>query len=151
MGNRADQIEMERIVESESDQHLVLDTAGTVRTGTFKGPSFVAQEMTIQLAHNPITDVMFVDLCPVQDGDHVDIMDVGETLGFPGQIQVRVDRQKEIFYGLTIQNYSGFRRKLLWRYRMWSMTRAIQLLVSTLLVGLGIDQDSHHGRSALPC
>jgi len=107
----------------------------------------MAQEMTFE--HNALTDVMFVDLCCIQEGDKVEVIDVGTPLGFPGQIQVRVNREKEVIYGLTIQNYSGLRRRLLWRYRMWSIQSAIRFMVVTLLVGLGIDQNSHGSRAAL--
>ena len=85
---------------------------------------------------------MFVDLLPLEEGSNVTVIDIGEEIGFPGQIQVRVDNERQIFYGLTIQNYSGFRRKILWQYRMWSMQRAITLLVYTLIAGLGIDRRS---------
>jgi hypothetical protein len=141
------QIEVGRNVENPGNQHVVLDSEGPVTRRTGKGPSGMAQEMIFE--HNSLTDVMFVDLCPIERGENVEVLDVGKPLGFPGQIQVRVNREREIVYGLTIQNYSGLRRKLLWRYRMWSMQSAIRFLVVTLLIGLGIDQDCHRGRAAL--
>jgi hypothetical protein len=107
----------------------------------------MAQKMTFE--HNALTDVMFVDLCCVQIGDHVEVLDVGSPLGFPGQIQVRINREKEVIFGLTIQNYSGLKRKLLWRYRMWSIQSAIRFMVVTLIVGLGIDQNNQGPRAAL--
>jgi hypothetical protein len=99
--------------------------------------------MTLTFEHNSVTDVMFIDLCPMQSGDNVEVVEVGEHLGFPGQIQARVNREKEVFYGLTIQNYSGLKRKLQWQYRMFSIQRALRFLVLTLLVGLRIDQSAH--------
>ncbi len=92
---------------------------------------------------------MFVDLLPLEEGSHVEVMDIGDNLGFPGQIHVRVDLERQIFYGLTIQNYSGFKKKLLWRYRMWSMKSAIQLLIYTLIAGLGIDSRNNRHRPAM--
>lgn len=102
----------------------------------------MAQEIEMHFDLNPLTDVMFVDLLPLEEGSHVAVIDIGEAVGFPGQMQVRVDRERQLLYGLTIQNYTGFRRKLLWSYRMWSMQRAIELLVLTLIAGLGIEQSS---------
>jgi hypothetical protein len=143
----SDQITVDRNVEGAAHQHVVLDPGGPVTRRTGKGPEGMAQEMTFE--HNALTDVMFVDLYCVQLGDQVEVLDVGSPLGFPGQIQVRVNREKEIMYGLTIQNYSGLKRKLLWRYRMWSIQSAIRFLVVTLMVGLGIDQNNHGPRTAL--
>ncbi len=92
---------------------------------------------------------MFVDLWPLEEGSHVEVLDIGDNLGFPGQIQVRVDLRRQIFYGLTIQNYTGFKKKLLWRYRMWSMKSALRLLVYTLIAGLGIDNRKNHQHPAI--
>lgn len=147
MASSGHQIQMDRSVEGSTHQHMVLDNPGPVTRRTSKGPEGMAQEMTFE--HNALTDVMFVDLCPVQMGDQVEVFDVGGPLGFPGQIQFRVNREKEVVYGLTIQNYSGLRRKLLWRYRMWSIQRAMRFLVITLLAGLQIDQHSRPDRHAL--
>src|SRR5580658_10003189 len=94
-------------------------------------------EMNIRMDYNPRTDVMFVDLCPVRAGEQVEVIDVGEMLGFVGQVQVRLDPTRHTLYGITIQNYRGFRRKLLWHYRMWSMRRALEFLVTTLRAGVG--------------
>lgn len=128
--------------ECPPNQHLVQHSARPIEKGTGQGPSDLAQGVTIHLQHNRLTDVMFVDLLPLEEGSNVTVIDIGEEIGFPGQIQVRVDNERQIFYGLTIQNYSGFRRKILWQYRMWSMQRAITLLVYTLIAGLGIDRRS---------
>jgi hypothetical protein len=87
---------------------------------------------------------MFVDLVPMQEGSLVTVIDIGEKMGFPGQVQVRVDLDREVFYGLTIQNYSGFKRSLLWHYRMWSIRSALKFLISTLIAGLNIDRHSQH-------
>lgn len=96
-----------------------------------------------------LTDVMFADLRPMEEGSHVTVIDIGAELGFSGQLQVRVDLEKQIFYGLTIQNFSGFKRKLQWRYRMLSIQAALRFLIDTLIAGLRLEQSSHH--PALPC
>jgi hypothetical protein len=89
--------------------------------------------------YNPVTNVMFVDLCPLQPNSQVEVIDVGNLLDFPGQIQARIDRANKIFYGLTIQNYSGFRRKVIWRFHIWSVNRALDRLVLRMQVYLGLE------------
>jgi hypothetical protein len=149
MAHRSDQIEM----DEKSDCNVVFDTRQRVAARTSERTDHLAtsckdSQMRFTLEHNPFTDVMFVDLLPLEAGSKVEVIELGSVLGFPGQIQARVDREKEIFYGMTIQNYSGFRRTLLWRYRMWSVQRAIQLLVTTIIAGLCIDRSRH---AMLPC
>jgi len=128
-------------LESQNHSNVVVDTGRQTQSRIEQGALVMAKEVTFTLDHNPITDVMFVDLLPLEDGAHIEIIDIGTSLGFPGQIQLRVDTEHQILYGLTIQNYAGFRRKLLWQYRMWSFRRAIELLVYTLIAGLGIEQN----------
>lgn len=144
MADRSNQIEMDQ----KSDCNVVFDTRQRVGTRTGERADHLAtggtdSQMKFTLEHNPFTDVMFVDVLPLEAESKVDVIELGHVLGFPGQIQARVDRQKQIFYGMTIQNYSGFRHTLLWRYRMWSVQRAIQLLVTTIIAGLCIDHSRH--------
>jgi hypothetical protein len=133
--------------EETSHQHVVRVPASAAGRRTEKGEADFP--MTLRFDHNPVTDIMFLDVCPVNEGDHVVVIDVGEQLGFPGQIQARVNVEKEVFYGLTIQNFSGFKRRLQWRYRMLSIHRALRFLVLTLLAGLRIDQNVAPERHAL--
>jgi hypothetical protein len=129
-------------VEHADHRHLVVDARRRPQARIEQGTVVMAQNIEVHLDHNSLTDVMFVDLLPLEEGSLVEIVDIGQALGFPGQMQLRVDPERQILYGLTIQNYTGFRRKLLWRYRMWSFQRAIELLVYTLIAGLGIEQNS---------
>lgn len=128
-----------------SDQYMVQlpgESTGTrisQRTGDSEENS-----VRLNFKYNDLTDVMFVDLLPLEDNSRVVVIDIGDQLGFGGQLQVRVDLQNQIFYGLTIQNYSGFRRKLLWKYGMWSIQNALRLLVITLMAGLSLDRHSNH-------
>jgi hypothetical protein len=135
--------------EGPADQHMVLDLERTTATGVAKRSFVMApkEEVSVRMDYNSYTDVMFVDVCPVPEGSRVQVYDFGEALGFPGQIQIRVDSKREVLYGMTIQNYSGFKRKLKWRYRMWSVQRALELLIATLRAGLGVDD--HHDHPAL--
>lgn len=145
------QISMGCAVKNQSvsrarNQHMVQLSSGAVGEGAGKGKSHFKEELNLE--YNNLTDVMFVDLMPMQEGSHVVVIDIGDRVGFPGQVQVRVDIEREIFYGLTIQNYSGFKRSLKWRYRMWSIQSALQFLISILRAGLNIDRQSHN--HALP-
>jgi len=149
MVSSGNQVEMVRNDETACDKHVVLTSTGPIVRRTWKGPSNLSKSMTITFEHNSVTDIMFVDLCPVANGDNVEIIDVGKDLDFPGQIQARINREKEIFYGVTIQNFSGLKRALQWRYRMLSVQSALRFLVLTLLAGLRIDQDQDHHRTAL--
>lgn len=108
----------------------------------------LAEEEKITLEHVKSTDLLFVDLRQADKEASITTLDVGAKLGFPGQIYARVDRDREIIYGLTIQNYSGFRRRLFWRYRMASMYRALQLMIASVRVGLCLD-NHYHERPAL--
>jgi len=137
-------------VTSTRDQHVVQLSSGHAGERTGEGKADCTEGLKFNFEYNNLTDIMFVDLLPsVQLDSRVVVIDIGDELGFAGQVQVRVDIEKQIFYGLTIQNYSGFKRKLQWRYRMWSIQAAILFLVKTLMAGLNIDRSSHH--HALPC
>lgn len=128
---------------------MVQLSRGDVADRVGEGANNPQEGMNIHLEYNELTDVMFADLRPMQEGSHITVIDIGEQLGFSGQVQVRVDLENQIFYGLTIQNFSGFKRKLQWRYRMWSVQAALRFLINTLVAGLRLDQNSHH--HALPC
>lgn len=118
------EIEDRRPEARPNDKHMVQLPAVSPAKGTGEG------ETTFQLEYNELTDVMFIDLEPLRDGSNVSVIDIGDKAGFPGQVQVRVDLEQQIFFGITIQNYSGFRRRLLWCYRMWSMQAALRFLLA---------------------
>lgn len=98
------------------------------------------EDMTLD--HNKSTDLLFVDLQKPTAGAKITTVEVGEVIGFPGQILARVDYDNEILYGLTIQNATSFKRNLLWRYRMASAKFALQLVVASIRAGLCIEK--HH-------
>ena len=107
------------------------------------GSCSLAEKEKMTFEHIKSTDVLFVDVRAIDKDATITTLDVGALLGFPGQIYARVDRDREIIYGLTVQNYRGFRRRLLWRYRMASMHRAMQLIISAVRVGLCLDNRYH--------
>jgi hypothetical protein len=90
--------------------------------------------------HIKSSDVLFVDVEQPPAGVRITTVDVGEMLGFPGQILARIDYEHEIFYGLTIQNATNFKRKLLWQYKMANAKRAIALLIPAIRAGLRIEE-----------
>ncbi len=101
-------------------------------------------ETEIRSEHEPATDVMHFDLCDAVEGSIIDVIDVGEEIGFPkGQVLVRMERESERFLGLTIQGFSSFRKRLVWKYRMLSVERAIHLLIHSLRAGMQKGSWSH--------
>lgn len=99
----------------------------------------LAVESKMKMYLESRTDVMFVDLCDAAPDDLIDVVEVGDQVGFPGQIQVRVNREKQILYGITIQKFSRFKRSLFWKYRMASVRYALLLLVIALRAGLRLE------------
>lgn len=92
--------------------------------------------------HIKSTDVLFVDVEQPAEGTRITTVDVGEMLGFPGQILARLDYENEILYGLTIQNATNFKRKLLWQYKMVNAKSAIELLVAAIRAGFCIEEQN---------
>jgi len=105
-----------------------------------------AQEL--KLVHERETDVMYVDLIQPASGAQIDVFEVGDQLGFPGQLLVRINRNNQALLGITIQGYSSFKRKLLWKYRMASAESALRLLVNSISVALVIG-DKERGAGIL--
>jgi hypothetical protein len=103
----------------------------------------MAQKMKpegITVEHVKSTDVMFVDLVEPKADVKITTIDIGENLGFPGQVLARVDYDNEVLYGLTIQNATSFKRKLLWKYRMASAKWALELMLASVKVGLCLEE-----------
>jgi len=101
-----------------------------------KGPSPVA----MTLYHEPHTDVMFVDLCQAPQGQKIDVIDVGEMVGLPGQVFARVNLNDQVLYGLTVQNFSAFKSRLLWSHRVASVRSAFLLIIAGIRAGFSLDQ-----------
>jgi hypothetical protein len=90
--------------------------------------------------HERNTDVLWIDFCPTPESADVEVMDVGEDLGFPGQILVRVDCRDRVLLGLIIQNSSDFVKRLMRQYRMESSDRGVSLLAATLRAGFQLQR-----------
>jgi hypothetical protein len=104
-----------------------------------EGTCALAVESKMRMNFEPHGDIMFVDLCDAAPGDYVEVIDVGDQIGFPGQVQVRVNREKGILYGMTIQNFSAFKRRLFWKYKMASVHHALLFLLISLRAGLRME------------
>jgi hypothetical protein len=93
----------------------------------------------LKLQHEAHTDVAYVDVCDATRGATIDVVDVGEQIGFPvGQVLLRVERDQRVLLGLTIHEFSSFKRRLLRYYRIASIQRGMQLLVNSLRAGIRI-------------
>lgn len=95
----------------------------------------MAAENDIKLEYERHTDVMHVDISEPRAGSVIDALEVGDQLGFPGQIVLRVERDTQTPVGISICRFRSFKRKLLWNYRIASFDKAIRLFVDFLRTG----------------
>jgi hypothetical protein len=104
-----------------------------------KGQADMAEALTLE--HERNTDVMFADVRQPLPNVRIDVMDIGEIIGFPGQVHVRVQRagDETVLLGLIIQNYSAFKKRVARRYRIISVRHAILLLVEALAAAFRIE------------
>jgi hypothetical protein len=93
-----------------------------------------------ELDHELETDVLYVNVHRASPRATIDVIDIGEQIGFPGLVVARVDRDRDILYGLTIQDYAAFKKKLLRKYNTNSTRRALQLLLDPLVAGFNLEQ-----------
>lgn len=128
----------ERTITEEDDRHVLWSGEGV---STF-GSSDMAKE-ALMFEHNKYTDAMFVTVREPGQNAKISVVDVGEILGLPGQVQARIDAANGAVLGLTIQNYAGFRKRLFWRYKMIAVEEAVKFLIATLRANLCIDREYH--------
>jgi hypothetical protein len=129
------------MADEKSDRIVLRNQQGTGRREDSEGACVVANE--VKMEYDRVTDVMHVDAFFPPEGTRVDVLDVGHCLGFPGQIVARVSLEERVVYGVTIQNFTSFKRKLFWMYRMASIQRALQFMLNVLCAALWIDHDNH--------
>jgi hypothetical protein len=132
--------QIQAVADKESDCVSVRNNGGAGAGQNQQGTHNLANQM--KLEYDRLTDVMHVDVCFPGDEVHVDVVDVGDSLGFPGQIVARVNLENRVVYGFTIQRFSAFKRTLLWQYRMASIQRALFLLLRTFRAGAWMDHGS---------
>jgi hypothetical protein len=119
------------LAEKESDHHVLRGSGESDSERTCA----VGENVKITMDYDRNTDVMFLDLCGEPPHARIEVFDIGDHVGFPGQVLARVDAENGMVYGITIQRYSAFKHKLMWGYRMASIRRALQLFVNTLVAG----------------
>jgi len=133
--------QIQTVADEKSDRFVLRDQQGAGRGEDHEGKSVVAHE--VKMEYDRLTDVMHVDLCLPSETARVDVIDVGECVGFPGQIVARVNLEQRIMYGITIQNFTSFKRRIFWMYKMASIQRALQLILNVLRTGLWIDRNNN--------
>jgi hypothetical protein len=102
----------------------------------------------IRLEHQKPTDVMFVDFRELRPDSDVIVCQVGDQVGFPGQVLARRDRNTGEVYGLTIENFSGFRRTVLFRDHMASARAAAELMARSFIAACSMDVRHRMPRTA---
>jgi hypothetical protein len=86
----------------------------------------------IRLTHRRNTDVAHLDFCEALESETVEVADFGDQIGFPGQVLVRFNPATGQVYGLTIQGYTSFKRKLMWKHRTLRFQAALEALVERI-------------------
>jgi len=93
------------------------------------------------MEHDRLTDVMYVDMFdPSLITNRVEVIDVGCQVGFPGQVLARIDRDNGVLLGVTILDFSAFKRRMHWTYRMASIQRALLLFLNMLSTGFLLER-----------
>lgn len=97
--------------------------------------------MNFDLVYEKHSDVLYVNIVAPVEGTRVDVVDISEQVGFPGLVLARVSDagDGQILYGLTIQNYSEFKKAVRWKYRMLSVKLALELIVKTVRAGFCLE------------
>jgi len=93
-----------------------------------------------KLQYRRATDIAHIDLSEPLPTDRIEVEEAGEHFGFPGQILVRYNPDTRAIYGITIQRYSSFKRKLMWRHRTLRVQAALDALVTKVVELCGSDQ-----------
>jgi hypothetical protein len=87
------------------------------------------KELDPRISHRKTTDVAHIEIVDPLPSDPVEVLDAGDQLGFPGQVLIRFNPETGTVYGITIQGYSSFKRKLMWQNRTLRIQEAINALV----------------------
>lgn len=82
----------------------------------------------IQLHHDKITDVAYVDILDAPKGVRIKVRDVSESMELKTTVLGRFDENGNLL-GLTIENYKQFRREVMRKYLALAVERIIGLLI----------------------
>lgn len=99
--------------------------------------------MELQFTYERHSDLLHVDASVPPAGAHIDVVEVGEETGFPGQVYIRVDGETGEVYGMTVHNYTGMRRALLFERHMLRARKFLEVLFSGIRAGFVHDRRSH--------
>jgi hypothetical protein len=102
--------------------------------------------MTPTLTYRRRTNVAHIEVHPTGPRDPVEVLEVGEELGFPGLVLVRFNPETGEIYGCTIQRWSYVKRQLMWRYRTIKVKAALERMISKIYDTWNPEE---HGRLAL--
>ncbi|MGC8548350.1 MAG: hypothetical protein ACP5M4_01510 [Acidobacteriaceae bacterium] len=89
-----------------------------------------------------------VDIAKPLENAEVEVREMGDLVGFPGQVLVRFDAQTGELYGMTFQRWSSMRRTLMWRHRTFVARKVRDELVAKI-VDFFSENNHHHRQPAL--
>jgi ribosome-associated translation inhibitor RaiA len=101
-------------------------------------------EETFKANYEKYADVMFVDFTETPKHADVDTFELGEQVGFPGQIVVRFNAESGDVYGVIIERYSAVEKKLKREAAKRNAKQALKQLVELILEALEIIRPSMH-------
>jgi hypothetical protein len=81
-------------------------------------------------------DTLFVELQETPVGVSVAIVQIGEEVGFPGQIVARVDPETHVIYGVVIEKWSRIDRQLTNAKAKEDAKLALQQLIQKIMDAL---------------
>jgi len=92
--------------------------------------------MTAHLVIDKNTDVAFIDVTEAAENAVIRVMSVSDLLGLKSEITARFDAQNGTLLGLTIEDYSAFRREITMKYMAFRIGKIIDLLICSVKASL---------------
>jgi hypothetical protein len=87
----------------------------------------------VKETYEKYSDVMYLEMATTPDDAAIETVEVGESVGFPGQIVVRVDSRSGVLYGVTIERFSAVKRQLVRDERKKNIQAAIRELIERII------------------
>jgi hypothetical protein len=98
----------------------------------------------VKASYEKYSDVMFVELAETPRGVGIDTVEVGESVGFPGQIVARFNAETGEVYGFVIERYSCVEKKLKREQAIRSARLALENLLQRIVEALKNCNPSMH-------
>jgi hypothetical protein len=92
--------------------------------------------MKINLVHDKVTDVGFIDIATAPEGASIRVFDVTDEVGLKSQVHARVDVTNGVFLGVIVENYPAFRREVRRKYVALRVEAIISLILGKLKASL---------------